>query len=222
MDNYAVIFDMDGVIAHTNPYHTEAFKQFFDKYRVPYTEQEFEEHMYGKHNSYIMSHFFKRPVRGDELKRLEDEKEGLFREIYKAQIKPIDGFLEFLASLKAAGFRTGVATSAPRANLDLIMDGLGFRTQMASVLSSEDVQAHKPDPEIYLKSAQNLGVDPTHCVVFEDSHSGVTAAIRAGTKVVGVLTSHTREQLPPCHDYVYDYRGVDATRVKQLFASGNG
>ncbi|SEL14476.1 HAD family hydrolase [Parapedobacter koreensis] len=216
MEKYAVIFDMDGVIAHTNPYHTEAFKQFFDKYNVSYTEQEFEDHMYGKHNSYIMNYFFKRIITDDEFTRLENEKEGLFREIYKTQVKPINGFLEFLAALKAEGFHTGVATSAPRANLDLIMGGLGFESQMESILASEDVTAHKPDPQIYLKSASNLGVRPENCVIFEDSFSGVSAAINAGAKVVGVLTSHTREQLPPCQHYINDYYDVDIQRVKQL------
>ncbi len=216
MDNYAVIFDMDGVIAHTNPYHADAFRQFFDKYEVPYTDQEFEDHMYGKHNSYIMKYFFKREIQGDELRHLEDEKEGLFREIYRLHIEPITGFLEFLAALKAAGFHTGVATSAPRANLDLIMDGLEFESQMESILASEDVQLHKPNPEIYLKSADNLGVKPENCVVFEDSYSGVSAAINAGAKVVGVLSSHTKEQLPPCQHYISNYHDVDVDEIKRI------
>lgn len=63
MNNRAVIFDMDGVICHTNPFHAEAFKQFFDRRSIPYTEQEFVDHMYGKHNSYIMQYFLNcRPV----------------------------------------------------------------------------------------------------------------------------------------------------------------
>ena len=221
MDNYAVIFDMDGVIAHTNPYHAEAFRQFFDKYKVSYTDREFEDHMYGKHNSYIMEYFFKRKIHGDELRRLEDKKEGLFREIYQHHIEAIGGFLVFLSALKTAGFRTGVATSAPRANLDLIMDGLEFERQMESILASEDVKAHKPDPEIYLKSAANLGVKPENCVVFEDSYSGVSAAINAGTHVVGVLTSHTKEQLPPCQYYINDYHDLGVDTVKRILSSGH-
>lgn len=221
MDNYAVIFDMDGVIAHTNPYHAEAFKQFFDNYGIPYTNQEFEDHMYGKHNSYIMTYFFKREVAGSELTHLEHEKEGLFREIYQHHIAPITGFLEFLSALKAAGFQTGVATSAPRANLDLIMNGLGFESQMESILASEDVQMHKPDPEIYLKSASNLGVKAENVVVFEDSYSGVSAAINAGARVVGVLTSHTKAQLPPCQYYINDYRDMDINIVRHILSSRN-
>jgi len=219
MDNYAVIFDMDGVIADTNPYHSEAFKQFFDKYQVPYTEQEFEDHMYGKHNDYIMRYFFKRELSEADIKRLADEKEALFRSLYAKDLVPIAGLPEFLSALKAEGFRIGVATSAPRANLDFIIDGLSLRPLMDSILSSGDVQAHKPDPEIYLKSAERLGVTPGNCVIFEDSFSGVSAAINAGAKVVGVLTSHTKEQLPPCQHYIHDYHDIDVDRIKQLLDS---
>lgn len=216
MDPFAVIFDMDGVICHTNPYHAKAFEQFFDKYKIPYTEKEFEEHMYGKHNSYIMTHFFKREIIGKELQQLEEEKESLFREIYQQEVVPLPHYLPFLDDLKSAGFKTGVATSAPLANLKLILDSLQIETKMDSLMASEDVSQHKPHPEVYLKSAEKLGVSPNACVVFEDSFSGVTAALNAGMKVVGVLSSHSREELPPCSLYINDYREINATRVLNL------
>lgn len=209
----AVIFDMDGVIAHTNPYHSIAFRSFFDKRNMSATDEEFAEHMFGKSNSYIFKYFFGRPVVGEELKQMEDEKEGLFREIYKDHVKDIDGFLGFLDDLKASGFKTGVATSAPRANLDLIMGNLGFESKMESILASENVTKHKPDPEVYLKSAANLGVEPKDCVVFEDSFSGISAGLNAGMKVVGVLSSHTKEELPPCSLYIHDYSEINAEIV---------
>ncbi|PRD48144.1 HAD family hydrolase [Sphingobacterium haloxyli] len=216
MNPFAVIFDMDGVICHTNPYHAKAFEHFFDKYEIPYTEKEFEEHMYGKHNSYIMTHFFKREIIGEELKQLEDEKESLFREIYQAEVDPLPHYLPFLDDLKSAGFKTAVATSAPLANLKLILDSLQIDAKMDSLMASEDVSQHKPHPEVYLKSAEKLGVSPNGCVVFEDSFSGVTAALNAGMKVVGVLSSHTRDELPPCSLYINDYREINAARVMNL------
>lgn len=216
MNPFAVIFDMDGVICHTNPYHAKAFEQFFDKYKIPYTEKEFEEHMYGKHNSYIMTHFFKREIIGQELKQLEEEKEALFRKIYHQEVAPLPHYLPFLDDLKSAGFKTAVATSAPLANLKLILDSLQIDARMDSLMASEDVSQHKPHPEVYLKSAEKLGVSPDACVVFEDSFSGVTAALNAGMKVVGVLSSHSREELPPCSLYINDYREINATRVLNL------
>ncbi|WP_348797106.1 HAD family hydrolase [Flavobacterium adhaerens] len=216
MKQQCVIFDMDGVICHTNPHHAKAFEAFFDKYQIPHSEKEFEDHMYGKHNGYIMSHFFERPISGIELKELENEKESMFREIYKDKVKTIPHYLDFLKKLKAHNFKTAVATSAPRANLDLIVNTLGIADKMNSMMASEDVTAHKPNPEVYLKSAERVGVSPSDCVVFEDSFSGVTAGLNAGMKVVGVLSSHTREQLPPCHFYINDYSEINIDKILEL------
>ncbi len=207
---------MDGVIADTNPYHAKAFESFFDKYQVEYTQEAFEKHMYGKHNSYIMQHFFGKPFSPQEIATLESEKEGLFREIYKEAAKPVYGLVEFLHDLKKHGFLLGVATSAPRANMDLVLDALGIRDLFQSTLSSEDVKLHKPHPEVYLKSAELLGVSPERAMVFEDSFSGVTAGTAAGMKVTGVLTSHQKEELPPCVAYIRDYRDINAPTVISL------
>jgi beta-phosphoglucomutase len=220
MKNHAVIFDMDGVICHTNPFHSQAFKLFFSKRGLYPTEQEFASHMYGKSNSYIFRHFLGREITGEEFIGLENEKEGLFREIYTKEIVPISGFLEFLDQLKDKAFRTGVATSAPKANLDLIMGKLGFENKMESILASENVSKHKPDPEIYLTSAKNLQTEPEKCVVFEDSYSGVSAALNAGMKVVGVLSSHSKAELPTCHYYIENYEGLEPELMQELLTSG--
>lgn len=214
--NSAVIFDMDGVICHTNPYHSLAFREFFLKRELQPTDEDFAQHMFGKSNSYILSHFLQRPVTGQELLELEDEKESLFRKIYEPHIDPIAGIIPFMDDLAAHNFKLGVATSAPYANLDLILSKVDIRTKMGSILSSEDVKKHKPDPEVYLLSAKNLNVDPKNCIVFEDSFSGVSAALNAGMKVVGVLTSHTREELPPCQLYINDYSALKASDVIAL------
>lgn len=216
MNKYAVIFDMDGVICHTNPFHAKAFEAFFDKYKITYTEKEFEQHMYGKHNSHIMTYFFKRPIHGEELAQLEFEKEAIFREIYKDKIETIPHYLDFLEDLKANDFKTAVATSAPRANMDLIIDTLNIRVKMNSLLGSENVILHKPHPEVYQKSAQNIGIEPSQCLVFEDSFSGITAGLNAGMKVVGVLSSHTKKQLPPCSAYINDYSEINAQLVMDI------
>ena len=140
----------------------------------------------------------------------------MFRELYKDKVATIPNYLEFLAALKANNFKTAVATSAPRANLDLIIGALKIEDKMDALMSSEDVSLHKPNPEVYLKSAALVGVSPDDCVVFEDSFSGVTAAIAAGMKVVGVLSSHTKEELPPCNFYINDYSEVNVNIILDL------
>lgn len=216
MNQYAVLFDMDGVICHTNPHHAKAFEAFFDKYKISYTEKEFEEHMYGKHNSHIMTYFFKRPIHGEELLQLEREKEQLFRDLYKDKVESIPYYKSFLTALKARNFKTAVATSAPRANMDLIIDQLEIRDMMESLMGSENVKLHKPHPEVYLTSAQNLGVAPSNCIVFEDSFSGITAGLNAGMKVVGVLSTHTKKQLPTCSYYINDYSEIGVEKVLDI------
>jgi beta-phosphoglucomutase len=201
----AVIFDMDGVISHTNPHHSKAFRAFFSKRNLFPTDAEFAQHMFGKSNSYIMSHFFGKTFTNEELKLLEQEKESLFRELYEPDVQPIDGLVAFINDLHAHGVKLGVATSAPHENLDLILGKIPIRDKFSSILASENVKKHKPDPEVYLSSAQRLGVPVDRCIVFEDSFSGVSAGINAGMKVVGILSSHTVDELPPCDLYLENY-----------------
>lgn len=209
---------MDGVICHTNPYHSEAFRIFFSRRGFVPTDDELAEHMFGKSNSYILTHFLKRTIKGEELRQLEEEKEGLFREIYREKVTPVPGLLDFFYDLKAVGFKIGVATSAPFANLDMIVKALNIETVFDSILASEDVVYHKPDPEVYLKSAANIGAKPENCVVFEDSFSGITAGIAAGAKVIGVLTSHKPYELPKCSLYIEDYVALNGEIVRDLLS----
>ncbi|MBG6233653.1 HAD superfamily hydrolase (TIGR01509 family) [Pedobacter sp. CAN_A7] len=214
----AVIFDMDGVICHTNPYHSLAFREFFSTRNLNPTDEEFAAHMFGKSNSYIMSHFLQRKIESAELLELEEEKEGLFRKIYEAHVDPITGIVPFITDLHDHGVKLGVATSAPKANLDLILSKVPIREMFGSIMASENVTKHKPDPEVYLTSAKNLQVDPSQCLVFEDSFSGISAALNAGMKVVGVLTSHQKEELPPCDLYINNYTELSFDQVKKLLS----
>jgi HAD superfamily hydrolase (TIGR01509 family) len=215
--SFAVIFDMDGVICDTNPYHSLAWKAFLEKFGITSSEEEFIAHMYGKSNSYILKYFFKREIIGEEFAQMEFEKEALFREIYAAHVTPIAGLIEFIEDLKANGVKTGIATSAPYLNMELILSILPLRDKMQSLLASEDVSSHKPNPEVYLKSASNLDISPERCVVFEDSFSGVTAGKAAGAKVVGVLSTYKKEELPVCDAYVPNYNELSFQKIKDLF-----
>jgi len=215
-NNHGVIFDMDGVICHTNPYHSEAFRTFFSRRGFVPGDEEFAQHMFGKSNSYILTYFLKRPVDGEELRMLEEEKESLFRDIYREKVEPIPGLMAFFNELKSNGYKLGVATSAPFANLDMILKALKLERLFDSVLASEDVIRHKPDPEVYLTTIHTLGLQPGNCVIFEDSFSGVTAGLAAGAKVVGVLTSHQPEELPACSLYIKDYTHMNAEAVKEI------
>lgn len=217
MSQLAVIFDMDGVIADTNPTHNVAWRKFLDRYEIVPTEDDLQNHMYGKHNSYILNYFLKRELMVEELLQLQFEKEALFRELYTSIVQPLPGLLTFLADLKQNGVKLGIATSAPVENLEMMVGQIPLLNEvMSSMLSEKDVTKHKPNPEVYLKSAERLGVSPSQCVVFEDSVSGVSAGLAAGMKVIGVTTSHSSDELPPCSAYINDYLNMSYSSVLQL------
>jgi HAD superfamily hydrolase (TIGR01509 family) len=113
--------------------------------------------------------------------------------------------MKVLSIIKEREIKAGLATSAPKANMQMIMEKLDLYNYMGSHLASEDILRHKPDPEIYLKTADILDVKPKDCLVFEDSISGITAAKNAGMQVIGVLTTHKQNELPECEMYISDF-----------------
>ena len=96
------------------------------------------------------------------------------------------GFMPLLKAIKDNALRIAVGTSAPQENVELILDELGIRKQLDAVVTAEDVERGKPDPEVFLLAAQRCNVAPTRCVVFEDAVAGIEAARAAGMRCVGV------------------------------------
>jgi len=190
---HAFIFDMDGVLVDSNPTHKIALRQFCAKHGYELTEQELREKIYGRTNRDWLLNLFG-DLSEQTIRQYADEKESLFRELYH-DIKPVDGLLSFLQKLEARKIPRAIATSAPRANVDFTLLHTNIEKYFSIILDDSFVSRGKPDPEIYLKSAAAVGLDPQKCVVFEDSLSGVSAGKRAGCKVVGITTTHTREEL---------------------------
>ncbi|MBC3788117.1 HAD family hydrolase [Spirosoma utsteinense] len=214
----AIIFDMDGVIVDTNPHHKTAWREYYERYGKTLSDDEFVEHISGKHNSHIVAHLFTdRTLTPEEVARLSHEKEALFRELYRSEIVAVAGLVDFLKALKAAGIRTAVATSAPVENLDFVMDALDIR-QYFDVLLNESMVSHpKPDPEIYQKAMTLLGVEPADSVVFEDSMTGIQAGKASGATVVGVATTQTPDELWPfVDDVIHDFTEMTPDRLQRL------
>ncbi len=215
----AVLFDMDGVIVDSNPYHKKAFEQFFEEHEVSLNNEELKTHVYGRTNKEIMPYVFKENYTPEKGEVWADEKEALFRNLYKDDIAPVKNLIPFLQQLKESNIRTAVGTSAPRANLDFVLDALNIREYFDALLDSNDVTCGKPDPEIYLNSAIKLGVDPSRCVVIEDSLAGVKAGLNAGMKVIGVTTTHSPEELANTHLAIDDYSGLTVDKIIALVGS---
>jgi beta-phosphoglucomutase len=198
----AFIFDMDGVLVDSNPFHKISLKQFCAKYGFVLSDDQLREKIYGRTNKDWIPNVFGK-LSMDQIMKYQDEKEALFREIYKHDIKPLDGLLSFLEKLDLNDIPRAIATSAPRANVDFTLEKTGTAGYFPTILDESFVTRGKPDPEIYLKTAMALGYKPENCVVFEDSLSGVIAGKAAGCKVVGITTTHTAAELSET-DFVID------------------
>lgn len=208
MSSYAVIFDMDGVIIDSNPFHKISLRQFCEKYGYHLNDQELINKIYGRTNKDWIANLFG-ALSKEELSRYGEEKEALFREIYKNDISALRGLPEFLGSLKEKNIPIAIGTSAPRSNVDFVLASTGLEKYFSVILDESNVEQGKPNPEIYLKVAAKLGYEPSRCIVFEDSLSGVESAQRAGAKVVGVATTHSFDELNHTDFVIQDFMDLD-------------
>jgi beta-phosphoglucomutase len=185
----AMIFDMDGVIVDSNPLHTQAWRAYNLRFGIDAGEA-LAERMYGRRNDQIVPEFFGTGLSAAEIAAHGAAKEALYREMLEPVLSEalVPGVRELLA--RHAGGRLGLATNAEPANVDFILNKAGLRRYFRAIVDGDQVQHAKPHPEIYLRAAELLEVQPVNCIVFEDSFSGVEAARAAGARVVGVRTTH--------------------------------
>ena len=208
MKKYAILFDMDGVIIDSNPFHKIALKEFCKQHGYELTDEELRLKIYGRTNKDWIPNLFGK-LSPELVARYGEEKEAMFRETDKNDIKLVDGLREFLDHLDALGIPRAIATSAPRSNVDFTLQYTNTGKYFETILDEAFVTRGKPDPEIYLKAAAALGFDPRDCVVFEDSLSGVASGKRAACKVVGITTTHTAEELHETDFIINDFKGLE-------------
>ena len=209
----AIILDMDGVLIDSNPIHRRAWEIFNRRYGVETTEA-MHERMYGKRNDQIIRDFYGHGLEEQEVAARGAAKEQLYRELVGTRVEDylVPGIREFLERIR--GFPLGLATNAEPANVDFLLDTAGLRQYFSTIIDGGQVQYPKPNPEVYLRSAGGLGTSPANCIVFEDSPSGVQAAVAAGMRVIGVGT--TFGELPGTQCYVDNFR--DGSLVPWLCA----
>lgn len=188
-DQVAFLFDMDGTIADTMPFHLRAWMDLLDELGIRTSPQEFLRKTSGKMNRQIFSGVLGMSLSDSELAHFEGKKESRFRELCRAHLRPIAGLADFLAESRRSNVALALATAAGKENRDLVLEGLGIASDFRVVIGAEDVRNGKPDPEIFLRAAGRLRVGPSRCVVFEDALAGVEAAGRAGMKAVALTTS---------------------------------
>ena len=215
-----VIFDKDGVITDNNSYHFDAWQVFFQKYNVSVPAEDFHARVFGKTNQEILVELFEGPLTDQQLEDWAEEKEAMFREIYKEHFVLTPGLPAFLEELYIAKIPAAVATNAPQSNLDFTLDTGKIRHVFQVTITPKAVALPKPAPDIYIKAAELLGAAPNQCVVFEDSFTGIDAALAAGCNVIGVASTYPAEDLAKVvHHVITDFREINLAWLQSWFDS---
>lgn len=204
----AVLLDMDGVVVDNLPFHVDAWLLFCEQHGIPLSREVFYRELNGMNSKDTFEWLYRRDMSREEIEHLEEKKEVIYRNFYAAHRQAAPGLISFLMGLQEQGIACALATSAGQGNIDFILDGLGIRHFFQAIVGGAEVKKGKPDPEIYLKAADLLGVSYAHCWVVEDSLQGIQAGLSAGMQVVGMTTSHTAAELAHTHIQVPNFEGL--------------
>lgn len=191
----AALFDMDGVLVDSNPFHFAAWTQLSLRHQRQLSREELQYGLSGRKSEDILRYLFGEDLLPHQLEDLALEKEDLFRTLIRGQAQPIPGLPALLEELARLGWRSAVATSAPRANLELTLAELGLSDFFGAEVTAEDVQIGKPHPQVYQLAAQRLGMAAAACIVFEDAVAGIEAGRRAGMMTVGLASNRPAAEL---------------------------
>ncbi len=210
------LFDWDGVVIDSSAAHERSWEMLAEEENLPLEPGQFERG-FGKKNKVIIPEVYQWADDPQEIQWLGERKEFLYRElIARDGIELLPGVVELLEFFREQGIPCAVGSSAPRENLELIMDTTGTREFFVGMVGAEDVDRGKPDPEVFIKAAGTIDREPEHCFVFEDALHGIEAGLAAGAKVVAVATTNPLDKLGIAHMAVHRLNLLDYTKMMAL------
>jgi HAD superfamily hydrolase (TIGR01509 family) len=205
----AFIFDLNGTMINDMPFHLKAwFHTLNNELNAGLTMEEVRSHMYGKNEELLDRVFGKGHFSKAQADAISLEKEKRYQEEFRPHLELIAGLPAFLERAAKNYILMAIGSAAIPFNINYILDSLSVRQYFKSIVSADDVAVSKPDPEVFLKAAAQLGVPPASCLVFEDAPKGVEAALNAGMNAVAVTTMHAKEEFhnyPNIVRYIADY-----------------
>jgi len=192
---FAVLWDLDGVLVDSAPYHQRAWEETFAEEGVRLDEACFR-HTFGWRNDAIVAYVMGPEVSPERSAAIGEVKESRYRALVAREgISPLPGTMEWLNRLHGRGVPQAIVSSAPLSNVSAVLAALGFTHLFQAIVSAEDVRRGKPDPEVFLLAARRLGMSPQRCIVVEDAPAGVEGARRAGMRCLALGTTHPHQDL---------------------------
>jgi beta-phosphoglucomutase len=200
------IFDLNGTMVNDMSYHISAWHRILNNLGANISLERMKEECYGK-NHELLERMFPGRFSQAEKDRMSYEKEVQYQQAFRPSLQLIPGLESFLKKAHDKGIRIAIGSAAIMFNIDFVLDGLNIRQYIDAVVSADDVDQSKPDPETFLKCAEALSLKPEDCLVFEDAPKGVEAALNAGMDCVAITTMHDREEFEYNNviGYINDY-----------------
>lgn len=182
----AVLWDLDGTLVDSEEYHWQAWRETMAAEGVHITREQFLA-TFGLRNDSIVPQLAGPGAAPERIARIGEAKETCYRRLVrKGGLAPLPGAAEWIKRLREEGWQQAIASSAPRRNVEVVLEVVGLRGYFQAIVSAEDVQRGKPDPEVFLVAASRLGVPAARCIVVEDAAAGIEAARRAGMLSIGL------------------------------------
>ncbi len=215
------IFDHDGVLVDSLRFHEKSWYELGRREGLPFTS-EFIHATFGMTNASIFRKLLGDDVAASEITRLGNLKEECYREAARGNLELMAGVRLLVDQLSAAGVLLAIGSSGPLLNLLLTVTSCGLDGRFAAIVSVEDIERGKPDPQVFLIGAERTRVDPSQAVVFEDAPVGIMAAKAAGMYAVGVGTTHPLEALleAGADEVVMSLEGFDVQRLISRLREG--
>lgn len=222
IESLGVVFDLDGVLVDSHDQHHEAWKRLAAEVSLPLSDEQFAR-SFGMRNEMCIPSVFRwaGPGEAERIRELGDRKEEHYRAILAQEsIDPLPGVLPFVRRLSEAGIPGSVGSSTSILNIRLCLGATGLDTFFGkNITGAEDVSRGKPAPDVFLEAARKIGRNRAHCVVIEDAHVGVEAAIAAGMKVIAVTTTHPAASFGSQPDRIVPHLGnLQVEDLLSLFA----
>lgn len=190
----ALLFDIDGTLADTDPLHLKAFNQVLGPHGHVFDHARFSRELQGFANVAIGDRFLSHEAPARRALILE-EKEEVFRTLVAGQITPLPGLMALLDRADRAGIPMVAVTNAPRLNAELLLSGLGITHRFKALVIGAELPHGKPHPLPYQEGLRFVGARPQASIAFEDSRTGVQSATAAGIPTVGIHTSLSHADL---------------------------
>jgi len=191
--NHAVLWDMDGVLVDTGEFHYIAWKKTFDELNAPFDREDFKQ-TFGMNNAGILEWVLGEKPDPEEVEEISHKKESLFRDLAKGKVKLLPGVSTWLKKFQDWEMKQAITSSAPPANIEFLVAELKIKEYFDEIVSGFDLPG-KPNPDVFLKAAGALQIDPENCVVIEDAIAGVEGAKRAGMSCIAVTTTNPADKL---------------------------